>query len=317
MQKIDLRDIARLDFNLAVTFLAIWRARSVSKAAVDLSLSQSAVSSALTRLRELADDPLFVRTRGVMQPTPRAMRMAADIETGVGLLRDTFLARSSFSPGSSTRRFTLGMSDDFQVAIGPEIARLTADDAPGITIGFRQSNRQMAEAMVESGQIDLAVVASWPARSALRHEEVAESGYACLFDPIACGVDGPLSLDSYLDLPHVLVSFSGREGIVDEVLKTKGLTRRVQTALTHFAALPPFLIGRRAVATLPAHAATLLALHVPLVVSRAPLDLGRFVVSVAWRRDHHDDEAHIWMRSIIRRALQSELQPVADGKTRS
>jgi len=44
MQNINLIDISRLNLNLAVTFLALWRERSVSKAATRLSLSQSAVS---------------------------------------------------------------------------------------------------------------------------------------------------------------------------------------------------------------------------------------------------------------------------------
>ena len=66
MSNIKLSDINRLDFNLAITFLALWQERSVSRAALRLSLSQSAVSSALARLRDAANDPLFIRTHGGM-----------------------------------------------------------------------------------------------------------------------------------------------------------------------------------------------------------------------------------------------------------
>ncbi|MDR6192916.1 LysR family transcriptional activator of mexEF-oprN operon [Agrobacterium pusense] len=307
MQKIDLRDIARVDFNLAVTFLAIWQERSVSRAAQRLSLSQSAVSSALTRLREVAGDPLFVRSQGIMQPTPRAERMASEIEVGTALLREAFLARPTFDPATSERRFNLGMSDDFQLAFGPEIARRLSVDAPGVTIGFRQSNRQFAGAMVESGEIDMAIVASWPKRSVLAHEQIAEGCYACLFDPVACGLTGALTLDAYLTLPHVLVSFSGREGIVDEALKAKGLTRRVQTALTHFSALPAFLAGRRAVATLPAHAAIQIARHSSLEIGHTPVDLGLYAVSMIWRPNLDGDTANVWMRTIVRQVIREML----------
>lgn len=74
---IGLNDIARLDLNLAISFLAIWEERSVSRAAIRLNLSQSAVSGALARLRAITDDPLFVRSRIGMEPTPRATAMAA------------------------------------------------------------------------------------------------------------------------------------------------------------------------------------------------------------------------------------------------
>lgn len=307
MHKIDLNDIARLDFNLAVSFLAIWEERSVSKAAQRLSLSQSAVSSSLARLRAVAGDPLFVRTQGTMQPTPRAEQMAVEIEAGIGLLKDAFLARPRFNPASSEHRFTLGMSDDFQVAIGPEIALRLGGIAPGVTVGFRQSNRHTAGQMVESGEIDLAVVASWPKRSVLAHRELAEGGYACLFDPAACGFAGPLTLDAYLHLPHILVSFSGKEGIVDEVLKAKGLARRVQTALTHFSALPAFLSGRRAVATLPAHAAVQIARYSSLQVAQAPVDLGRYAVSLVWRANLDGDDANAWMRTMVREVTEDVL----------
>ncbi|MBX4925705.1 MULTISPECIES: LysR family transcriptional regulator [Rhizobium] len=310
MMKIDLKDIGRLDFNLGVTFLAVWRERSVSKAAQQLSLSQSAVSSALTRLRDMTGDPLFVRAEGMMLPTPRAERMASDIEGGLLLLKNSFLARPEFDPNSSERHFSLGMSDDFQLAVGPEIARRGGEAAPGITISFRQTNRQTAGTMLQSGEIDLAIVASWPKRSVAAFEEVAIGHYACLFDPRTAVPSRSLDLASFLELPHVLVSYSGRAGIVDEALKKAGLTRRVQTALTHFSALPAFLVGRKAVATLPSHAAIQLACHTPLLTAPVPIDLGSYGISIVWRRDQQNDSAHDWIRSVVRTAMLCELDSI-------
>src|ERR1700750_1331589 len=119
MSDINFNDISRLDFNLAVTFLAIWQERSVSKAARRLSLSQSAVSAALARLRLAADDPLFLRSRSGMEPTHRAIAMAAQIGEGVELLRQALVVERGFDPANSARHFSIGMSDDFEVAIGP------------------------------------------------------------------------------------------------------------------------------------------------------------------------------------------------------
>lgn len=295
MQKITLTNISRFDFNLAVTFLAIWQERSVSKAAQRLSLSQSAVSAALLRLREAADDPLFVRSRGGMQPTPRAVAMAADLESGLGLIHRAFADEDAFDPATSRQCFTLGMSDDFQVAVGPAIARRLARDAPHVSIIFRQTNRHTVEQAFETGEVDFAVVASPPARSWLESTDIGESGYACLFDAAACGGCLPLTLDAFLGLPHVLVSFSGREGAVDLALKKIGRTRRIQTALTHFSALPPFLRGMRAVSTIPSHAAVSLAAASGLSVCRAPVDLGRYPVSLVWKRESDNP----WLRGVI------------------
>lgn len=295
MPKITLNDISRFDFNLAVTFLAIWQERSVSKAAHRLSLSQSAVSAALLRLREATGDPLFVRTRGCMQPTPRAIAMAAHLESGLGLIHQAFATDDTFDPATSRRHFSLGMSDDFQVAVGPAIARRLAREAPHVSVVFRQTNRHTVEGAFEAGEVDFAVVAGPPVRSWLERQEIGESGYACLFDAAACGVTLPLTLDTYLALPHVLVSFSGREGIADQVLKRMGLSRRIPAALTHFSALPPFLRGMAVLSTLPSHAAVSLAASSGLTACPAPFDLGRYPVSLVWKRESDNP----WFRRVI------------------
>lgn len=303
METIDLNDSARLDFNLAVTFLALWQERNVSRAAQRLLLSQSAVSAALARLRTVTGDPLFVRLGGAMQPTPRAEAMAAAVQGGLEQVQRAFLVPPPFDPAQTQRAFTLAMSDDFQIAVGPDIARALDAEAPAAVVRFRQSSRTTVEAMIAAGEADLAVVAHAPEGAGLCHQAVAEGGFALVFDAAACGAVAPLDVPTWLGLPHVLVSFNGRTGIVDDVLAPLGLTRRVQTALTHFAALPPFLLGRRAVATLPAHAAARLAAFSGLTVSPPPLPMGGYQVSLLWRKDQDADPASQWLRRVIGRCV--------------
>lgn len=310
VQTINLNDIARFDFNLAIAFMAIWQERSVSRAADRLSLSQSAISAALARLREAAGDPLFVRTRGAMQPTPRAIEMAKNIEQGALLIRGAFASGQDFDPAAAVHHFSLGMSDDFQLAVGPAVSKQLLRDAPNVSVSFHQSNRHTVEKMLDTGELNLAVIARPPERSWLMAEQVSQSGYACLFDAQACGCDLPLSLNDYLALPHILISYSGREGIVDEKLRPLGRSRKIQTGLTQFAAVPSFLRGVAAVSTIPTHAAMALARISGLQICPPPLDLGQYPVSLVWRREMQDDPAIAWMRGLVRDAVQTHV--VAD-----
>ena len=303
MRNITLADISRLDFNLAITFLAIWQERSVSKAANRLSLSQSAVSAALARLRQAANDPLFLRTRTGMEPTPRAVAMAEQIADGIELLRQALVVDQGFDPATSARHFSLGMSDDFEVAIGPAISTMLLHSAPRISIVFRQANRHTAIEMLESREIDLAVAVGVPARSGLVSEDIGRSGYATILNNDLCRFDLPLSLEDFLSLPHILISFSGREGIVDHALKAIGLSRTIHTALTHFSSLPAYLNTMRVIASLPSHAARVLVEGSSLSISAMPLDMGTYAVSVICRRDVAEDPAIRWMISIIRDAF--------------
>lgn len=296
-------DNGRIDLTLATTFMAIWEERSVSRAADRMALSQSAVSSALARLRHLCDDPLFVRSRTGMVPTPRAVQMAASVEQGVDLLRAALLGGRRFDPTTTTARFTIGMSDDYEVAIGPALSRALLEQAPDAAIVLRQTNRHMVERMLETREIDIAV-AAWPSPPArIVMEPVGRSGYASLFDPAAVADALPLSLDSYLRLPHILVSFSGREGIVDTVLRAAGRERTVPVALTHFSTLPRYLKGARAIATIPSHAARALAEDSGLAVAPAPIPLESYQVAIYRRRDMAADPALSWLAGIIRDAF--------------
>ncbi|WP_281439151.1 LysR family transcriptional regulator [Pseudomonas moorei] len=70
MKRNDLRNI---DLNLLVVFEALIQERNVTRAAHRLALGQPAVSNALSRLRCLFNDPLFMRSGRMMEPTPRAL----------------------------------------------------------------------------------------------------------------------------------------------------------------------------------------------------------------------------------------------------
>lgn len=295
-----MNDSRRIDLNLATIFLAIWEERSVSRAALRLHLSQPAVSGSLSRLRQATADPLFVRTRASMEPTPRAIEMAPVLEAALGQMNDALAGRKAFEPDTAARSFTIGMSDDFMLACGPSLARTVVARAPRASLIFRQCSSQTVEEMLEARQIDVAMVAGQRAHSKIMHEDIGTSDYACLVDPVAMGEALPLSLDAYLRVPHVLVSYSGRTGIVDQALAALGRQRRVVAALTQFAALPSFLLGSSAVATLPRHAAIALSKVTSLHAMPAPLPLGGFHVSLAWRRDVEGDPANQWIRALLR-----------------
>ena len=77
MHEMHLRD---LDLNLLVVLQALIGERSVTRAAAEVGLSQSAMSHALGRLRKMLGDPLLVRTPQGMEPTPRAKAMSQPLE---------------------------------------------------------------------------------------------------------------------------------------------------------------------------------------------------------------------------------------------
>ncbi|OZG74199.1 hypothetical protein BTA51_04055 [Hahella sp. CCB-MM4] len=288
-------DIKKIDYNLAVVFLAIWSERSVSKAADKLALSQSATSAALTRLRELCQDPLFIRMQGTMEPTSRAIAIQPAVEQSIVQLHQSLTQTIEFNPALSDRQFFIGMSDDFELAIAPRLSKKLAEQAPGVSLIYRQTNRHRVEQMLESGQIELAVIAGELSRPWLEETPLGESGYACVYNSRKWGIKYPIDLDEFLRIPHIRISFSGTSGEVDLHMKKLNRTRHVHTSLTHFSSLPYFLNEISSLSTIPEHAARVLCQHSELQQCPTPFDMGRYNVKILRRRTQQADPGLSWL----------------------
>ncbi|MEU7025922.1 LysR family transcriptional regulator [Streptomyces sp. NPDC015232] len=291
-------EFRKADLNLLVVFAALMRERSVTRAGAALRLSQGATSAALGRLRALFDDELFTRTRTGVEPTPRAVELARRIEPALGLIHGAVTDRDRFDPVTARRTFTLGMSDDLETALMPRLLGATAA-FPGIRLAVRQASRNTVAGMLDRGEIDLGLAAAPAHGGEHRSRELFASGYTCLFNPRLLPLPLPLTLDAFLAHPHLLISYDGRRGIVDDVLEARGLARRVIASTTHFAGAALQLPALPALATLPTHAATVYADLLGLTATEPPLPMPSYTVSAIWHGSIADDPAHAWLRGLV------------------
>jgi DNA-binding transcriptional LysR family regulator len=154
--------------------------------------------------------------------------------------------------------------------------------------------------LLSTGAIDLAVGYFPEVESELEVETLYHESFVCLFDARACGVDPPLSLDTYIALPHILVSLRGEPfGHVDELLEKIGRRRTVLYTTPHFLAVPFLLHGLRAVAALPSRLAENCADAAGLSICPIPLPSDGYDVRMAWHRRTGADPAQIWLRATI------------------
>ncbi|MGW2741242.1 LysR substrate-binding domain-containing protein [Streptomyces sp. NPDC001450] len=303
-------EFRKADLNLLVVFTALLRERSVTRAAAALHLSQGAVSAALGRLRRLFGDELFTRTRTGIEPTARAVELARRIEPALGLIHGAVTAQDRFDPATARRAFTVGMSDDVEATLLPRLLAATTG-LPGIRIAVRQANRNTVAGLLDRGEIDLGVAAA-PAHSTdHRSRALFTSGYSCLFNPRLLPLTLPLDLDTYLAHPHLLISYDGRRGIVDDLLEARGLSRRVPASTTHFAGAALHLTAVPVLATLPTHAAAVYAEALGLTLTLPPLPMPEYTVNAIWHGTTTDDPAQVWLRDLVRGATEAMVQPAA------
>lgn len=291
-------EFRKADLNLLVVFAALMRERSVTRAAAALHLSQGAASAALGRLRRLFDDELFTRTRSGIEPTPRAVELARRIDPALGLIHGAVTDRDHFDAATARRTFTLGMSDDLEAALLPRLLAATAS-LPSIRLAVRQASRNTVADMLDRGEVDLGMAAAPAHGTDHRTRDLFTSGYTCLFNLRLLPLRTPISLDDFLAHPHLLISYDGRRGIVDDLLEARGLDRRVIASTTHFAGAAVQLANLPALATLPTHAATVYAEALGLTAAAPPLPMPEYTVSSIWHATATDDPGHLWLRQLV------------------
>ena len=106
MKKIIENDFSRIDLNLLTVLMVLYREGSVTRTAEVLHLGQPAISGALKRLREMFDDPLFVRSARGMLPTPRAQALMTDLQPLMENLHSAMFGAGEFVPARASSTFT-------------------------------------------------------------------------------------------------------------------------------------------------------------------------------------------------------------------
>jgi DNA-binding transcriptional LysR family regulator len=148
--------LAALDLNLLVVFDAIMRDRSVTRAGQRLGLSQPAMSHALTRLRHMLKDELFVRSPSGMMPTPRAEELATPIRIALDGLQQS-LEPEQFDPSKATTTFRIAVDNYAAIVLVAPIAAHVARIAPGVRLDFRPSGTLDVLEQLDRSELHLAM----------------------------------------------------------------------------------------------------------------------------------------------------------------
>src|SRR4051812_25258438 len=121
MNDIDTVKLRRLDGGLLLVFRELLRTGRASIVAERLGLSQPAISHALSRLRDLFEDQLFIRRPHGFEPTLRAQQLGPQIETLISLAGEALDKGGGFDPATSDRIFRIAAPEFVTALIGAEL----------------------------------------------------------------------------------------------------------------------------------------------------------------------------------------------------
>lgn len=294
-----------LDLNLLSALDAMFRERSVTKAAQTLGVTQSAMSHALKRLRSAFDDQLFVKVGDAMVPTRKGESLRQPVIDVMSTIRRQILAEASFDPQTARRTFTLCLSDMGELVILPPLLQRFSKEAPHCSVRAQRVPNEQIEGMLAGGDADLAIGSIRSVPKGLYQQRLYLHTFVTVVSPRNKEVGARITLEQFERMPHIVVALAGVGTPYDHALEEQGVKRVVKVTTPHFL-MVPLLLERHPelIATVPLELANEFAKYGLVRALDPPVPLPPFAINQHWHPRFHHDPAVIWLRELMKRTFE-------------
>jgi DNA-binding transcriptional LysR family regulator len=290
----------KLDLNLLVALDVLLKERSVTRAAEALNLSASAVSNALSRLRDYFEDELLVQIGRKMELTPRAEGLRDAVRDVLLRIDSSIAAPPAFDPRASDRTFRIFASDYTQLVLGPELMSLAANQKSTVRFEFAPQVSQ-PHRYLESGEADLLIIPTGFTSPDHPREVLYREGFVCMVWRDGALAGKPIDFESYVEAEHVVMRPAGGRADAFEgwFLKRYGITRRIAVQTYSFVTLPALLVGTDRIATVHERTARRLVGAWPLEIHPTPMTIDPMEQAMQWHKFRSNDPGLAWLRGLV------------------
>lgn len=291
--------------------------RHVTRAADKLGIGQPAMSAALARLREIFKDPLLVKTRTGMEPTPHAVELAKRVHEAMDLIDVAARANRAFDASAATEHFRIISSDGVALLFLPGLMVRARAMAPNMSFTYITGDMRRAGEYLRAGDAELVIANLREVPQDLHQSPLYPQRMMCIASAVHPAIQGSLSAEQFAAYPHVVfgappVTYTSMEVMVEAALARVGLSRRAALRVPSITLSPAIVAGTDLLAVVPERVAVESAAALPLQVLPVPFELEPVDLSMFWHARWHRDPAHVWLRGALR-SLAAELQTGAHG----
>jgi LysR family nod box-dependent transcriptional activator len=283
-----------------VALEALLRTRSVSATAVELRLTQPAVSSALARLRGHFGDEILVFTGGEMTPTQFGRGLAHVIPDTIAQLRPLARMRANFDPSSLHRTFKIISSDYVSQVLLSRVSRRLALVAPKVSLQVI-SFSETAASQFDRGNIEFQIAPEFLVFGKHGSEVLFRDNFRCIVSTKNRLAENGLDLSTFMRLPHVVTSFGTNDGKshFERELDAQAIHISVAAKVPSFVLLPHFVIGTQNIATVHRRLIEELPPELPLRYFDPPINIPDLTEILIWNKYLDRDVEAMWLRDLI------------------
>lgn len=293
-----------LDLNLLRVFMAIYRNGNITKAAEELSVTQSSVSQSLSKLRAHFDDPLFVKIATGVKPTQTATDLCTPIEEILTIAQTAFGQASHFEPATLKRTITICVSGVGEMVVIPPLLKALQREAPHCrlrTVNFADVDINSA---MKSGEVDITITGEIKP-----HDDIFQQRlFTDTFAPIV-NVNSPLpdtlTLEQFRQQQLITPSPNRNQTpVLLSFLAEHGMTESALYASASRTILPlAVFLYPEVVCVVPAEAAKLYQQFEVARMLETDFEMPKMPICQYWHRVNAHTKYMRWLRGLIYRTL--------------
>lgn len=288
------------ELKLLVIFDVIMTEKSITQAAERLSMTQPAVSNAVSRMRVLWKDKLFVPDGRKIQPTTYANNLWGKVKDSIHNINQA-IEPIEFEASSARRTFRVALPDIALDTIWLDLRKLFEKEATGLNLHAVPYTITCTKPILDAADVDLVIGQGNRSLENICTEHLFDTSYVCVMRKNHPLTKKTLTAEEFSLAEHLLVSLSGDiTSPTDQALQQLGLTRRIAFTVNSFSSAIPIIKGSDLIAVLPTD---LIYNYLPcgeFVITQPPLDIPKSSISMLWHKRQSADIGLIWLRKHIK-----------------
>lgn len=296
------RELRNADLNLLIVFKALAEESHLTKAAEKLHMSQPAVSNALSRLRVLFEDELFVRAPKGMRPTSKARSIMPAIDQALDIIQEQLVSTEEFDIKKAKINFAISINGYAEFVNFPVVIETLRKDAPNAHLEvFPESDLNTPE-LLRAGELDIVIDYVPQKGKDFIEEPFFEEQLVVIAHNRNSQIVNDLTVELYKSMHHVAVRPRDHRGShIEILLGRKQIRRQIVVSVSNLISIPSIVAKSDMIATVPKRLAEFFSSTYPITIYELPFKVETVPISMFYHREKINDPAHQWLRNLIKK----------------
>lgn len=299
------------NLNLLRAFFTLYNEKNVTRAGKKLNITQSAMSNALNQMRREFNDPLFIREKYGMRPTPRATEIAMQVEPILNDIDNVVNTREAFIPESTERVFTIAVTNITSYLLLPYIVELIHKRAPHSELLVHDCDPfNYDQNFCDQRNIELCIGMAGKLPSTASSEVLLNAKAVTIGRKDHPLLQGEFTMKKFLEARHMLVKVTGQKlaPFIDTALEEKGLKREIELTVPYPTVGAKILAKSDMLTTIPGEMINAFKNNQDLKIVETPIEIPVVDMLQVWHNRFDRDPGHVWMRELVRDAVELSQQ---------